>query len=198
MAPFALSRGSSSSTATTDPTAVVSVNAPSPSAAAIEPCAQVLSALPVQLDGLNPRQVHPYPDEGAPAVGWGNPAIVFQCGVDRPKALTEGSSAFLVDVPNSGGNDVNWLPVAGSSATVFTVIDRSVYIQVTVPKSYSQPPLAALSTAIASVLPAICAVATDGTSTSTSPSVSTSTSASPPATPSPTTSPSGSLCVDRP
>ena len=150
---FALSHKSSSTTAAADATAVVSVNAPTPSAAAIEPCAQVLSALPVQLDGLNPRAVHPYPDEGASAVGWGNPAIVLQCGVSRPKELTVGSSALIVGV-----GTVNWLPITGSDSTTFVVIDRSVYVQVTVPKSYSQPPLATLSTAISSVLPAVCQV----------------------------------------
>jgi hypothetical protein len=54
-----------------DPTAVVSVNAPTPSPNVIEPCAQVLSQLPVQLDGLNPRQVNPYPDDGASVVARG-------------------------------------------------------------------------------------------------------------------------------
>lgn len=177
---FALSSGSGTSTPSTGSTAVVSVAAATPSTAAIEPCAQVLSQLPVQLDGSDPRQLHPFPDAGAPAVAWGDPAIVLVCGVGRPTGLTEGSSAFIVNVPNSGGDAVNWLPVAVSGATVFTDIDREVYIQVTVPKSYSQPPLATLSTSIATALPAVCHVAADGTG------------------PQPTDSNVGPLCVDRP
>jgi hypothetical protein len=181
---FALSPSGTSDQPTAGSTAVVSVSAPTPSPAAIEPCAQVLSQLPVQLDGSDPRRVQPAPDSGAPVVAWGNPAVILQCGVGRPKALTEGSAAFLVNVPNSGGDAVNWLPVTGSNATVFTVVDRSVYIQLTVPKSYTQPPLATLSTAIATALPAICHVAADG--------------------PAPTAATTGSsteigpLCVDRP
>jgi hypothetical protein len=174
---FALSPSGTSKQPSAGSTAVVSVTAPTPSSAAIEPCAQVLSQLPVQLDGSNPRRVEPSPDSGAPVVAWGDPAIVFQCGVPRPKTLTEGSSAFILNV-----NAVNWFPVAGSKATVFTVVDRSVYMQVTVPKSYTQPPLATLSTAIATVLPALCHVAADGPA--------------PSATSSDTTV--GPLCVDRP
>lgn len=132
-------------------TAVVSVSAPTPSAAAIEPCAQVLSELPVDLDGNQPRQVHPYPDEGAPAVAWGNPPIVLQCGVARPKELvaSSGDEAFLI-------NAVAWLPVADSKQTVWTAVDRAVYIRVSVPKSYPQPPLATISDAIAKALPPLC------------------------------------------
>ena len=57
---------------------------------------------------------------------------------------------------------MNWLPITSSDSTTFVVIDRSVYIQLTVPKSYSQPPLATLSTAISSVLPAVCQLSDTG------------------------------------
>jgi hypothetical protein len=157
-------------------TAVVTVQAPTPSSAAIEPCAEVESQLPVQLNGYNPRRVEPAPDSGASVVAWGDPAIVFQCGVARPKDLTEGSSALIIGV-----GTVNWLPVTGSTATVWVDIDRSVYIELTVPKSYTQPPLAPISTAIAAALPAVCHVPDDV------------------ASPAPTSNAAvGPLCVDRP
>jgi Protein of unknown function (DUF3515) len=175
---FALSPGGSSDTPGSSSTAVVSVTAPTPSAAAIEPCAQVLSQLPVQLDGSDPRRVEPSPDSGAPVVAWGSPAIVLQCGVTRPKALTEGSSALVIGV-----GAVNWLPVTGSNETVWFAIDRSVYIQVTVPKAYPQPPLASISTAIAAVLPAICHVPDEATATASASGAGGSV---------------GPLCVDRP
>ncbi len=161
---LALAPSSSSDAPKASSTAVVSVSAPTPSPDALEPCAQVLSALPVQLDGYNPRQVHPYPDEGAPAVAWGDPAIVFQCGVARPAELVANSSAFVSLI-----DGVNWLPIAAGNATAFTVIDRSVYIRVTVPKSYPQPPLAPISDAIAKVLPAVCTVAPDNSTASPAP-----------------------------
>ena len=177
---FALSNRSTSGTAGTDPTAVVSVDAPTPSAAAIEPCAQLLSVLPVQLDGLNPRAVHPYPDEGAPAVAWGNPAIVLQCGVARPAELVANSNADILKVA-----PVNWLVTGSSSTSVFTVVDRAVYIRVTAPKSYAQPPLGTLSAAIAQVLPAVCHFAQDEPTAS-------------PAPPSGEASDVGPRCAERP
>jgi Protein of unknown function (DUF3515) len=152
---FALSSGGSSGSDTpkAQSTAVVTVSAATPSPAAVEPCAQVLSQLPVQLDGSDPRNTQPSPDTGAAAVSWGDPPIVLLCGVARPKELTEGSAALVIGV-----GAVNWLPITGSSATVFIAIDRAVYIQVTVPKAYAQPPLATLSTSIAAALPAVCHV----------------------------------------
>jgi Protein of unknown function (DUF3515) len=155
---FALSGGGSSGSGSpkAQSTAVVTVSAATPSPAVVEPCAQVLSQLPVQLDGLDPRNTQPSPDTGAAAVSWGDPPIVLLCGVARPKELTEGSAALVIGV-----GAVNWLPITGSSATVFIAIDRAVYIQVTVPKAYAQPPLATLSTSIAAALPAVCHVADD-------------------------------------
>jgi hypothetical protein len=163
--------GSDSNSTQAEASSTVSVAAPTPSAATIDPCAQVESALPVQLDGNNPRAVEPSPDTGAAVVAWGNPPIIFHCGVDRPKELVANSTA---DIILAGG--VNWLPVGTSNATVFTAVDRSVYIQLTVPKSYAQPPIATVGTAIASVLPAICDVPADvSTATPTTSSGATST-----------------------
>ena len=172
-------------------TTPVSVAAPSPSASVVEPCAQVLSALPVQLDGYGPRIVHPYPDDSAAVVAWGNPPIVLQCGVSRPADLVDGSTAnvFLVD-------DVNWLPTGNSKSTVFIAVDRAVYISVTVPKTYQQPPIASISDAIASVLPPVCHFPADDTVAT--PAAVTPT---PTPTPSPSTSPIGPigpLCTHRP
>ncbi len=167
---FALAPGGSSDgQPTTGSTAVVAVTAPTPSTAAIEPCAQMLSQLPVQLDGYNPRRVEPSPDSGASVAAWGDPAIVLQCGVARPKELVAASAALIVDVPVTGKGPVSWLPVTGSGATTFTVVNRSVYIAVTVPKAYPQPPLSTLSTAIATALPAVCHLAAEEPSASPAP-----------------------------
>jgi hypothetical protein len=158
-------------------TAVVSVAAPTPSAATIEPCAQIESVLPLQLDGSKPRIVHPYPDDSAPVVAWGSPPIVFVCGVPRPAGFVDTTELIQSD----GG--VNWFVGGNSTTSVFTVVDRAVYIQLTVPKSYAQPPLGSVSAAIAQVLPPVCHTGDDVPSTAANGSVAT---------------PVGPLCVNRP
>lgn len=127
--------------------------APPSDAAAAGPCTQVLAALPEKLTDLQPRVVHPRPDSVF-VVAWGDPAIVLKCGMPRPAGLTPGSSAQLFSA--NGADGVFWLPVRGPSDTVWTTVDRAVYIQVTVPNSYAQPPLAPLGAAIGKALPRVC------------------------------------------
>jgi hypothetical protein len=157
-------------------TAVVSVAAATPSASAVEPCAQVESVLPVQLDGNNPRAVHPYPDDSAAVVAWGDPPIVFQCGVPRPSGFVNTSQLIQAD-------GVNWFVGGDSKTSVFTAVDRAVYIRLTVPKSYAQPPLATVADAVAKALPPVCHTADDTATTAANGSVAT---------------PVGPLCVNRP
>jgi hypothetical protein len=128
-------------------------SAPPSSAAAAAPCTKLLATLPEELDGLQPRIVHPKPDSVF-VVAWGDPAIVLKCGMPRPAGLTPGSSAQLFSA--NGADGVYWLPVRQSSQTVWTTVDRVVYIQVTVPNSYSEPPLASLARAISAALPRVC------------------------------------------
>ena len=150
---FALARGSGKSHEATPsgPPAPITVAAPPSNAAAEAPCAQVLSALPVKLGPLAPRAVHTQPDSPF-VVAWGDPPVVLRCGVARPAALTPRSSevVFLLGV--------YWLPVQEKNSTVFTSVDRSVYVEVRVPKRVSYQPLPLLGQAIASKLKAICAV----------------------------------------
>jgi hypothetical protein len=130
--------------------------APPPSNAAAEaPCARVLSALPTKLGPLDPRAVHTKPDSPF-VVAWGDPPVVLRCGVARPAALTPGSSEPVILL------GVYWLPVQEKDATVFTSVDRSVYVEVRVPKKIDYQPLPILGQAIASKLKAICAVPEDG------------------------------------
>jgi len=131
----------------------ITMSAPPANAAAEAPCAQVLSALPVQLGPLAPRVVHTVPDSPN-VVAWGDPAVVLRCGVPRPAAFVPTS-----DVYNIGG--VYWLAVKQKSATVWTVVDRAVYVEVTIPKLQAFLPLPLLGAAIARKLKAICAVPED-------------------------------------
>lgn len=121
---------------------------PSPSPATQAACVKVVSALPLQLTAaLTPRRVD---TDSAFVRAWGNPAVVLRCGVNAPSTLTpaNGESLFAI-------NDVNWLPVQTADATVFTSVDRSVTVEVTVPKALVDQPMSLISTAVAK-LPAVC------------------------------------------
>lgn len=134
----------------TAPLGPVTVAAPAANPAADAPCTSVIGHLPLTLSGMAARPARstwPY------VVAWGNPAVVLVCGVPRPPALTPGSSAQTIGV-----DGVFWLPVQRKDVTVWTTIDRAAFVQVTVPRSYAQPPLAPIADAIASALPAVCVV----------------------------------------
>jgi hypothetical protein len=110
----------------------------------------LLGALPVDLNGLPSRpalSTSPY------VVAWGDPAVVLRCGVSRPKGLVAGSDAFT-----TGVNGVFYWVEHQKKQTVFTVIDRAVYIEVAVPQTYAGGPLAELSDAVAKSLKPVCVV----------------------------------------
>jgi hypothetical protein len=135
----------------------VTVSAPpSTSAATVSTCAQVISALPLTLDHQDLRRTRSTPDSGQ-IQAWGDPSIVFRCGVSRPTDLVPGSSTEYILGGNRAGPyyDVT----SANDAEIWTTVDRSIYIEVTVPTTYQgadvMPPV---SRAIAKVLPAVCAV----------------------------------------
>ncbi|HEY2297694.1 MAG TPA: DUF3515 domain-containing protein [Jatrophihabitans sp.] len=126
----------------------VSVSAPpDTSAATVATCARVISALPLQLAGADVRRTESDPPS-ASIVAWGDPAIVLRCGVARPARLNPSLTQQVFAV-----NGVLMLPARTSGQTVFTVIDRSVYLDVSVPTSYAQPPLGPIADAVKKVLP---------------------------------------------
>jgi hypothetical protein len=112
----------------------------------------VISGLPVELGTLQPRPVL-----AERTVAWGDPAIVLRCGVTRPAQLVPGSDAEVIAVTPPGGNQpVEWLPVKNGDTTVFTVIDRAIYIEVAWPRAQDLNPLPDVSKAVAAVLPKVC------------------------------------------
>ena len=121
--------------------------------ATVSTCAQVISGLPLTLAGLQLRRTVSNPPTSS-VVAWGDPAIVLRCGVAKPKLLTPQLTIQYVGV-----NGVLILPDAQKDKTVFTVVDRSVYIDLTVPSSYRQPPLGPIADAIKKVLPTPVCVA---------------------------------------
>lgn len=136
----------------------ISLAPPSESAATAASCTKVLDALPVTLQDLAPRAVR----SSSPfVVAWGEPAVVLRCGVGRPAALLPGSDALLFQAGQP--LSVYWLPVNQPTQNIFTTVDRAVFIEVTVPARYRQPPLSPLSDAIASALARTCTVPAPGT-----------------------------------
>jgi hypothetical protein len=155
----------SSKTKADVPLSPISVAAPPANAAANIPCTNLLGDLPTAIPiskGTIPGR--PAQSTWTYVAAWGDPAIVLRCGVPRPKQLTVDSSDLLILT-----NGVNFLPVSTGTATVFTTVDRAAYIELTVPKSYAQPPLGPIATAIAKALPAVCTVGYEPTAAGTNP-----------------------------
>lgn len=144
-----------SATPTTTSTVLgpISVPAPPHVAAYDAPCTKVLGALPITLDALPGR---PARSTTSYVAAWGDPPIVLRCGVPRPASLVPGSTAQIFSA--NGADGVNWLPQKKKDATVWTTVDRAVYIEVTVPSTYATPPLNTLGSAIGKALPAVCSV----------------------------------------
>lgn len=114
----------------------------------------MLAQLPPQLGRLQGRVVRPHPDSPF-VVAWGDPAVVLQCGVDRPKDLTPGSATVF----QSGGVESGpfYDVTSTHGANVWTTVDRGPYISITVPATYQGADvLPPLSAAIAEALPAVC------------------------------------------
>lgn len=143
----------SSSSSPGPPAAPLTVAASSLPAAAQTPCEKVSEKLPVTLAGLAPRAVY-----GPPfVVAWGNPSVVYRCGVARPAGLSPGSSAGVIDTGTGPGRTVEWFAVKRADLTVWTSIDRTVYLEVTVPAAVQGGEIiSSLSGDIAAVLPAVC------------------------------------------
>jgi hypothetical protein len=140
---------SATSSAPAVPLTAVEVAAPpAPSADTEQACVKVLSQLPISLTAdLPPRRVN---STSALVRAWGEPAVVVRCGVPALTNLTPADGEQILAV-----NGVNWLPVQTSSATVFTTVDRSVAVELTVPKASVAQPLPLISNAVGQ-LPAVC------------------------------------------
>jgi Protein of unknown function (DUF3515) len=153
---LAAGKGSSppSRTSSEGPLPAVTVSAPpSTDSRTISLCAQVISALPLTLDGQDLRRTVSNPASPS-IVAWGDPAIVLRCGAGRPPDLRPGSSTVFPSVTGQGGPFYDVVSHDGSN--VWTTVDRAVYVEVAVPAKYNSAPLPAISRAIAKILPAVC------------------------------------------
>jgi hypothetical protein len=123
---------------------VLPVDVPPVTPEADASCPAVLSVLPLDLQGEPSRQVQ---SDSPFAYAWGEPPVVLVCGVDRPAGFTVGVSAIQI-------NGVQWyVDTSDPDTTVWTTVDRPVYVQVTLPASVDSAPVTALSTPIAQALP---------------------------------------------
>jgi hypothetical protein len=136
-----------SPTGTPTPTAAVGpvdVAAPPGSPAADKRCPGVISALPVTLNGSHSRPAH---STSAYVAAWGDPPMVLRCGVPRPPKFVRTSMVISIE-------GVQWFTEQEHDTVVWTVVDRPVYIEVTVPTTYGSTPIADLSEDLAKALPA--------------------------------------------
>jgi len=97
------------------------------------PCAKVLAQLPVQLGALAPRVVHTTPDTPN-VVAWGNPPVVLECGVDKPKSMYPGSDEQVFNAGDLAGP--YYVVSRSGNANVYTIVDREPYIAITIPAKY--------------------------------------------------------------
>lgn len=107
-------------------------------------CPALMKTLPLELAGKESRRVKsdtPY------AYAWGDPAIVLICGVDRPAGYVAGVSAIQI-------NGVQfYVDTSHPDTTVWTTVDRPVYVQITLPASVDSAPVTSLTPQIAAALP---------------------------------------------
>jgi hypothetical protein len=146
VAVFALTKGSADS-AGSGPLPLVPVPAP---AAGTPACGTLLGAVPTELTSNGASlKVRDLASPAPPAtVAWGAPdPLVLRCGLDRPPELTPSAQLRLV-------NGVQWLHVPGDGAATWYVVDREVYVALTVPNSAGTGPLQQISDTVAAKLPA--------------------------------------------
>jgi hypothetical protein len=120
------------------------VDVPPVTAAAEADCPGLMERLPLDLLDDPSRRV----DSDSPfAYAWGEPPVVLVCGVDRPPGWVVGVAAIQI-------NGVQWyVDTDDPETTVWTTVDRPVYVEVRVPASVDSAPVTALTTPISQALP---------------------------------------------
>ncbi|MFJ7968119.1 DUF3515 domain-containing protein [Streptomyces sp. NPDC096324] len=111
-----------------------SVAVPSPDTKVTELCRNLDKALPRTVDGR--RREDPEP-RSALTAGWGSPAIILRCGVERPVKMSDPKVPTGEDPKAVAGgvNGVDWLMEPQDDGTTrLTTASRLAYVQVTVPK----------------------------------------------------------------
>ena len=133
---------------------------------AVAACGTLMASMPSSLGDLSSRTVTPASSQ---VRAWGDPAVVLRCGVERPAALVPGSTDPQISIAPLGSSaaGVLWdqpdVESDGTAPTVFTAVDRDVYIEVTIPAGNQQVPLPQISGLILAAFPtAVCLGQTNG------------------------------------
>jgi hypothetical protein len=107
-------------------------------------CPALMKTLPLELSGEQSRRVK---SDSPFAYAWGDPAVVLICGVDRPAGYVVGVSSIQI-------NGVQfYFDTTDPDTTVWTTVDRPVYVQISLPSSVDSAPVTALTPQIAQALP---------------------------------------------
>ncbi|MQA05178.1 MAG: DUF3515 family protein [Streptosporangiales bacterium] len=116
-------------------TGTVEVTPPEPAKPVKDACLRLQQQLPDRVAGEDRREAEP---RSKLTAAWGDPEITLRCGVGKPRAYTKTSQLFTV-------NGVAWLPVPPGAEipTAFYAVERTAYIELTVPEE-QQPAADAL------------------------------------------------------
>jgi hypothetical protein len=121
---------------------------PSPAAEVTKLCQNLDKVLPAKVDGLSRQDPEP---ASALTAGWGSPAIILRCGVERPSEMND---------PEADGveaDGVGWLLQQRDDGSFrFTTTLRKAYVEVALPKERTEhglAPLADLAPAIRKAIP---------------------------------------------
>jgi hypothetical protein len=121
---------------------------PSPRAGVSKLCRELDRVLPSKVDDQDRRDPEP---ASALTAGWGDPAIILRCGVERPSKM---------DDPEADGveaNGVGWLlQKQDDGAFRFTTTLRKAYVELTIPKNRTGDglaPLVDLASAVKKAIP---------------------------------------------
>ena len=126
------------------------VPVPAPQAGSAD-CTTLITALPPELISNGAKLSRRALADPAPqaTVAWGEPdAIVLRCGLERPPELTPTAQLRVV-------SGVQWLPVEGDGSSTWYVVDRNVYVGLTVPDTAGTGPLQQVSDTVAAKLPPV-------------------------------------------
>jgi len=130
-------------------TATVDVTPPGPSPDVAATCRDLAAQLP---DVVAFQDSQPTEPDSELTSAWGDPAIVFRCGVDVPAALTATSQLITVD-------GVDWFPQELTAGYRFTTTGRTANVEVSVPDDYAPEAeaLVDLAQAVGDTVPLITA-----------------------------------------
>lgn len=123
----------------TGPLPLVSIPAPE---ADSDECRTVLDAVPGTLTSsgqrLERRELAEPKPEATAAWGPDDRPVVLRCGLERPPELSRTSALRQI-------NGVQWLQVPGDGTSTWYVVDRPVYLALTVPEGTGTGPLQLVS-----------------------------------------------------